>query len=74
MKIGKQDGGGLMTSSVIGSEHSFDSIVSSTFMPRSVPWPCSSHGIVLPIVQLGGMGALLEEGNASGQEVRQHHQ
>jgi hypothetical protein len=25
-----------------------------------------SRGIVLPIVQLGGMGALLEEGNASG--------
>jgi hypothetical protein len=33
-----------------------------------------SRGIVLLIVQLGGMGALLEEGNASGQEVRQHHQ
>jgi hypothetical protein len=32
-----------MRSSMIGSEHSFDSIMSSTFMPRSVPWPRSSR-------------------------------
>jgi hypothetical protein len=32
-----------MRSSVIRSEHNFDSIVSSTFMLRFVPWPRSSR-------------------------------
>jgi hypothetical protein len=32
-----------MRSSVIRSEHNFDSIVSSTFMLRFVPWPHSSR-------------------------------
>jgi hypothetical protein len=42
MNIGKQDDKGLMKSLEMGSEHSFNNIVSSTFMPKSVSWPCSS--------------------------------
>jgi hypothetical protein len=43
MKIGKQDDGGLTRSSEIESELNFNSIVSNTFSPRSVPLPRSSR-------------------------------
>jgi hypothetical protein len=43
IKIGKQDGRGLMTLSEIESELNFDNIMSNTFRSKSVPWSCSSR-------------------------------
>jgi hypothetical protein len=47
MKIGKQDGDGLMKSTETGSEHNFDNMVSSSCVPKSVLRSRSSRVVSL---------------------------
>jgi hypothetical protein len=49
-QIGKQGSWGLMKSSEIGSELSFDSIISNTFWCSSVPRSCSSRVALFSLV------------------------
>jgi hypothetical protein len=62
MKIGKQDCSGV------------DKVIRDQVGAQLLHHHIQSRGVVLPNVQLGSMDALLEGGNESGQEVRQHHQ
>jgi hypothetical protein len=63
-----------MRSSEIESEHGIDNIVSSTFMPMSIPWPCPSRVALFSPVYNQAMRVHCWRGDALGQDVRQHHQ